>query len=314
MDYKINKSRETLDAIKPRLRNVDLNLLTVFDTVMRAQSITGAARLLGMSQPAVSNAVSRLKMTFNDELFVRNGRNIQATARAFQLYDVIRDALQMVQNELPEGDFDPLRSKRQFTLCVASPLDSKIMSRILDTMKYTAPNVQLIFKSYFNEDIERQLRYQEVDFLICYDEISRPEFKKIPLFEDEIVLVTGQEHPGFCSPLTTRDFYNQQHAVASPECYGSFSTPWYDTLNKQNAIAYQGMAMTCVLNVVSQTRLVAVVPRWLVDSVPNELNLRVFPVPFIKRKRTCYLSWYGSVGQDKGHIWMQNQIAKSLCQ
>ncbi|NIF58641.1 transcriptional regulator LeuO [Enterobacter sp. Ap-916] len=314
MDSKIHKSRETLDAIRPLLRNVDLNLLTVFDTVMRAQSITGAARLLGMSQPAVSNAVSRLKTTFKDELFVRNGRTIQATARAFQLYDVIRDALQMVQNELPEGDFDPLRSKRQFTLCVASPLDSKIMSRILDTMKYKAPNVQLIFKSSFNEDIERQLRYQEVDFLICYDQISRPEFKRIPLFEDEIVLVTGQEHPGFCSPLTTRDFYNQQHAVASPECYGSFSSPWYDTLNKQNAIAYQGMAMTCVLNVVSQTRLVALAPRWLVDSVPNELNLRVFPVPFIKRKRTCYLSWYGSVGQDKGHLWMKNQIAKSLCQ
>lgn len=314
MDCRRNKSREALDAIKPRLRNVDLNLLTVFDTVMRAQSITGAAKLLGMSQPAVSNAVSRLKTTFNDELFVRNGRTIQATTRAFQLYDVIRDALQMVQNELPEGDFDPLISKRQFTFCIANPLDSKIMSRILDALKYTAPNVQLIFKSSFNDDVERQLRYQEVDFLICYDEIMCPEFKKISLFDDEMVLVTGKEHPGFCSPLTARDFYNQKHAVTSPECYGSFSSLWYDTLNKQKAIAYQGMAMTCVLNVVSQTRLVAVAPRWLVDNVSTDLNLKVFPVPFIQKERTCYLSWHSSAGQDKGHLWMQNQIAKILYQ
>ena len=314
MDYQLNKSLGTLDTIKPRLRHVDLNLLTVFDSVMRAQSITGAARLLGMSQPAVSNAVSRLKVTFNDELFVRDGRTIQPTVRAFELYDVVRDALQMVQNELPEGDFEPLRSKRQFTLCVASPLDSKIMSLVLDAIKHTAPHVQLIFKSSFNEDIERQLRYQEVDFLICYDETMRPGFKKIPLFEDEVVLVTGKEHPGFRSPLTVRDFYHQQHAVVSPECYGSFSLPWYDTLNKQSAIAYQGMAITCVLNVVSQTKMVAVAPRWLVDSVSTDLNLKVFPVPFMKKQLTCYLSWYGSAGQDKGHLWMQNQIAKSCCQ
>ena len=68
---------------KPQLRMVDLNLLTVFDAVMQEQNITRAAHTLGMSQPAVSNAVARLKVMFNDELFVRYGRGIQPTARAF---------------------------------------------------------------------------------------------------------------------------------------------------------------------------------------------------------------------------------------
>ena len=72
--------------IKPQLRTVDLNLLTVFDAVMQEQNITRAAHSLGMSQPAVSNAVARLKVMFNDELFVRYGRGIQPTARAFQLF------------------------------------------------------------------------------------------------------------------------------------------------------------------------------------------------------------------------------------
>ena len=78
------------NGVKPQLRTVDLNLLTVFDAVMQEQNITRAAQSLGMSQPAVSNAVSRLKVMFNDELFVRYGRGIQPTARAFQLFGSIR--------------------------------------------------------------------------------------------------------------------------------------------------------------------------------------------------------------------------------
>lgn len=80
------KSTSEVENTKPQLRMVDLNLLTVFDAVMQEQNITRAAHSLGMSQPAVSNAVSRLKVMFNDELFVRYGRGIQPTARAFQLF------------------------------------------------------------------------------------------------------------------------------------------------------------------------------------------------------------------------------------
>ena len=73
-------------VLQPVLRKVDLNLLTIFDTVMQEQSLTKAAQTLGMSQPAVSSAVSRLKVLFKDELFVRNGRGIKPTERAFQLF------------------------------------------------------------------------------------------------------------------------------------------------------------------------------------------------------------------------------------
>ena len=91
------------DGFKPQLRSVDLNLLTVFDAVMQVQNITRAAQTLGMSQPAVSNAVARLKIMFNDELFVRYGRGIQPTARAFQLFGSIRQALQLVQAQSSSG-------------------------------------------------------------------------------------------------------------------------------------------------------------------------------------------------------------------
>jgi len=96
------------------LRGVDLNLLTVFDAVMQEQNITRAAHNLGMSQPAVSNAVARLKVMFNDELFMRQGRGIQPTQRARQLFGPIRQALQLIRNELPSSVFSPETSSRLF--------------------------------------------------------------------------------------------------------------------------------------------------------------------------------------------------------
>ena len=97
------------------LRGVDLNLLTVFDAVMQEQNITRAAHNLGMSQPAVSNAVARLKVMFNDELFMRQGRGIQPTQRARQLFGPIRQALQLIRNELPSSVFQPESSTRAYS-------------------------------------------------------------------------------------------------------------------------------------------------------------------------------------------------------
>ncbi|OAT14744.1 transcriptional regulator LeuO [Buttiauxella noackiae] len=300
------------DGFKPQLRSVDLNLLTVFDAVMQVQNITRAAQTLGMSQPAVSNAVARLKIMFNDELFVRYGRGIQPTARAFQLFGSIRQALQLVQNELPGAGFDPGCSERVFNICVSSPLDNFLTSVIFNNVKRFAPGIQLLFKSSLNKDIEHQLRYQETEFVISYTEFRRPEFTCIPLFEDEMVLVASKKHPRLVKPLTEEDIYNEKHAVVSLERFASFSAPWYQTADRLSCIAYQGMAMTSVLNIVSQTQLVAIAPRWLAEEFSDSLNLQTFPLPLKDNTVTCYLSWHEAAGRDKGHQWME-KLLTTVC-
>ncbi len=295
---------------KPQLRMVDLNLLTVFDAVMQVQNITRAAQMLGMSQPAVSNAVARLKVMFNDELFVRYGRGIQPTARAYQLFGSVRQALQLIQNELPGSGFEPATSERVFNLCVCSPLDNLLTSLIYNHIKNAAPNIQLLFKSTLSKNIEHQLRYQETEFVIGYDEFRRPEFNCVPLFTDEMVLAASRSHPCVTEDLSEDDIFKQQHAVVSLERFGSFSAAWYDTVDRQAAIAYQGTAMTSVLNVVSQTQLVAIAPRWLVEEFSETLNLAVISLPMQQNYRTCYLSWHEAAGRDKGHQWMEDMLVQ----
>ncbi|MDY0971538.1 transcriptional regulator LeuO [Siccibacter turicensis] len=307
-----NEQHPIQEEIKSQLRMVDLNLLTVFDAVMQEQNITRAAHQLGMSQPAVSNAVARLKVMFNDELFVRYGRGIQPTARAYKLFGSVRQALQLIQNELPGSGFEPISSERQFNLCVCSPLDNLLTSLIYNRIRDIAPNIHLIFKSCLNQNIEHQLRYQETEFVIGYDEFRRPEFSCVPLFKDEMVLVCSQTHPRMTMPMRESDVYNEQHAVVSLDRFASFSLPWYDTPDKQACIAYQGMAMTSVLNVVSQTQLVAIAPRWLAEEFVDSLHLKISPLPLKLNSRTCYLSWHEAAGRDKGHQWME-ELLTTIC-
>ncbi|WP_176918027.1 transcriptional regulator LeuO [Superficieibacter sp. 1612_C1] len=303
---------QTREEIKPQLRMVDLNLLTVFDAVMQEQNITRAAHTLGMSQPAVSNAVARLKVMFNDELFVRYGRGIQPTARAFQLFGSVRQALQLVQNELPGSGFEPVSSERVFNLCVCSPLDNYLTSIIYNKVEEIAPNIHLVFKSSLNQNTEHQLRYQETEFVIGYEDFRRPEFSCVPLFKDEMVLVASKAHPRLKGPLLESDIYREEHAVVALDRFASFSAPWYDTPEKQSSIAYQGMALISVLNVISKTDLVCIAPRWLAEEFAGKLELQIQPLPLKLNSRTCYLSWHEAAGRDKGHQWME-ELLISVC-
>lgn len=303
----------TVEDDKSHLRLVDLNLLTVFDVVMQEQHITRAAQVLGMSQPAVSNAVARLKVMFNDELFVRYGRGIQPTIRAYQLFGPIRQALQLVQNELPGAGFEPLSSERVFQLCVCSPIDSYLTSTIYNKVEEIAPNVQLVFKSSLNQNIEHQLRYQEVEFVIGYESFYRQDFSCMPLFHDEMVLVVSNKHPRRDKLLTESDIWREGHAVVVLDRYASFSQPWYDSPEKQSCVSYQGMALTSVLSVVSQTQLVAIAPRWLANEFAEKMQLAILQLPLSLNTRTCYLSWHDAAGRDKGHQWMEKMLV-SVCQ
>lgn len=163
-------------------------------------------------------------------------------------------------------------------------------------MSAIAPNIHLVFKSALHQNTEHQLRYQEIEFVIGYEEFRRPEFACIPLFKDEMVLVASRKHPRISGPLTEADIYQEEHAVVSLDRYASFSQPWYDSVDKQSSIAYQGNAMVSVLNVVSQTYMVAIAPRWLASEFAGKLDLQLLPLPLKENNRTCFLSWHEAAG------------------
>lgn len=181
-------------------------------------------------------------------------------------------------------------------------------------MNEVAPHIHMVFKSSLNQNTEHQLRYQEIEFVLGYEEFRRPEFACVPLFNDEMVMVASKKHPRINGPVSEEVLYQEEHAVVSLDRYASFSQPWYDTLDKQSRIAYQGMALISVLNVVSQTHLVAIAPRRLADEFAEQIGLQVLPLPMKLNSRTCYLSWHEAAGRDKGHQWMEELLVNACRQ
>ncbi|AVF58993.1 LysR family transcriptional regulator CalR [Vibrio diabolicus] len=289
------------------LRGVDLNLLTVFDAVMQEQNITRAAHNLGMSQPAVSNAVARLKVMFNDELFMRQGRGIQPTQRARQLFGPIRQALQLIRNELPSSVFQPESSTRLFKLAICSPCDMRFAPKIMAKVNQQAPNVQLHLDAEFDRLLSERMRYQEIDFVIDYARFDEQGFSSTEIFKDELVVIASKTHPRIQGGVTAEQLLNEKHAKLS-KVHGqrSFSEQAYRELDCQ--AAYEGSSLSNLLYVVGQSELVTIAPRWMAENAVNSDQLQILDFPFANKEISGFLSWYESSEKDKGHIWLRDQL------
>ncbi|GAB3528090.1 transcriptional regulator LeuO [Photobacterium alginatilyticum] len=294
--------------MESNLRSVDLNLLTVFDAVMQEQNITRAAHNLGMSQPAVSNAVARLKVMFNDELFIRHGRGIQPTQRAKQLFGPVRQALQLVKNELPSSIFSPETSNRTFKLAICSPSDMRFAPRILTNVAEQAPNLRMQLEAELDAELAQKMRYQEVDFVIDYVRFDEPGFCSTELFSDELVVIAAGNHPRIGDTITEAEFAAEKHAVLkSIPGVKLFADHIYNQHNSYHE-AYQGASLSNIMYVAGQSDLIAVMPRWLAESAAQSQQLKILPLPFESAKICGYLSWHESSQKDKGHIWMRDQL------
>ncbi len=289
------------------LRGVDLNLLTVFDAVMQEQNITRAAHNLGMSQPAVSNAVARLKVMFNDELFMRQGRGIQPTQRARQLFGPIRQALQLIRNELPSSVFQPESSTRLFKLAICSPCDMRFAPRIMANINEQAPSVQLHLDAEFDRLLSERMRYQEIDFVIDYARFDDQGFSSTEIFKDELVVIASKTHPRIQGGVSAEQLINEKHAKLS-RVHGqrSFSEQAYRELDCQ--AAYEGSSLSNLLYVVSQSELVTIAPRWMAENAVNSDQLQILDFPFENKEISGYLSWHESSEKDKDYIWLRDQL------
>ncbi len=311
LDKAVAAKREEENRMESTLRGVDLNLLTVFDAVMQEQNITRAALHLGMSQPAVSNAVSRLKGMFDDELFMRHGRGIQPTPRAYQLYAAIHQALQLIRNELPGQVFVPESSERQFSLAICNPCDARFAPEILRLVAERAPNIQITMDVESATDIKRKLHYRELDFSVSYTNMTDTGFASIELFEDELVVVASAKHPRIGDTITAEELELERHAVLS-EQKGEHSFFDQAYRNVHSNIAYKGSSLGNILYVTEQSDLITLAPRSMIETMSHLPELKVLDFPLPENTIKVYLSWHESGERDKGHLWMR-ELLMEVC-
>jgi DNA-binding transcriptional LysR family regulator len=192
---------------QPNFRTLDLNLLRVFDEVMAERSLTRAARNLALTQPAVSNALRRLRDTLGDELVRRSGQGMEPTPRALALWPAVRDALRQLQQSLAPSRFDPAQADTTFVLAMADATAAELVPKLVDIIEAEAPGVSLRVVPLATRDPRKLLDEELVDLAVGYfpavvaDLTARAQVGKAVafttqrLYDGEYVCVMRSGHP-----------------------------------------------------------------------------------------------------------------------
>ncbi len=198
------------------MADVDLNLLTAFEALMRERSVGGAAVRLGVGQPAASHALARLRILFADELLRRQGRTMVPTPRALALAEPIGRALAAAREALePVAAFDPATDRRVFTLSGGDYVLSTIVPGLIAAIRRGAPNVDLRFRFIEKTLIERLLDEGVIDLALGVFPNAAKRFDARLIFEERFVCVARRDHPAFDGGLDLAGYAAAPHLLVT---------------------------------------------------------------------------------------------------
>ncbi|WP_039785942.1 LysR substrate-binding domain-containing protein [Herbaspirillum huttiense] len=293
-------------------RDIDLNLLVVFQEVFQERQISSVARRLGLSQPAVSNALARLRRSFGDELFVRTAQGMQPTPFAEQLAEPVAAALQQVARalNLQEG-FAPQTSERRFTIAMTDVGEVYFMPRLIEACAEVAPGVSLSTVRAGAIDLKSEMEAGRVDLAIgAFDNLSEALYQR-RLFRQEYVSMFRIGHAlDKRGEVSLKEFLAAEHLMVS-----SLESP-YDRINQNlekagvlPSVRFRVPHFTAVPYIVSTTALVVTVPRKLAESAAAPFGLRYIEPPLRLPALQTNMFWHRRYNQDEGNVWLRNLIS-----
>jgi DNA-binding transcriptional LysR family regulator len=293
------------------LRGVDLNLLTVFEAVYEDCNQARASERLAMTQPAVSNAMARLRQVVGDELFVPGPRGVTPTPVADQFYAQIHPALELVREGIEGGrTFDPLTSNRTFRVAVSYAGGAMGAGLFLRWARREAPGVTISVRPIYRPaELPRHLREGRLDVAFDYSPWAEEDLIAEPFRSEGLVVIVRNEHPRIHGRLTLKQFLAEEHAVhyeprqsgGAPELYASLA-------GLSHRVAMEVASALALPIVVSQTDLLAVVTERLAAFFEKPLKLQVLPTPFKAPPIPSYLIWHRSRARDPGHRWLRESL------
>src|SRR4030081_2913813 len=202
----MSRSSSRLSKTAPRLGAIDLTLLVVFDAIMRDRSVTRAGQRLGLSQPAISHALTRLRHMLKDELFVRSPSGMVPTPRAEELAIPIRIALDGLQQSLEPVQFEPSKTTTTFRIAVDNYAAIVLVAPIAAHIAKIAPWVTLDFRPSGTLNVPELLDRSELQLAISPSPVQGERFSVRRLLQDQFVVVHRKGHPA----ARTREFSTEQ--------------------------------------------------------------------------------------------------------
>ncbi|MEM7751102.1 MAG: LysR family transcriptional regulator [Pseudomonadota bacterium] len=293
------------------LAGIDLNLLLVFDAVMAERHVTRAGDKIGMSQPAMSNALNRLRHHLKDELFVRGSDGMRPTPRAVELAAPIRAALHSLEAALDPADFDPGSAKRMFSIGTNDYGVTTLMPEVARRLEVEAPgiNIRLVLSAGHTFEM---LDAQELDFgLSAFGEIPERFGSKL-LIEDTYVLMLRKGHPLAKGKLTLAKYAVARHMLMSPrgDPNGFVDRALVEHgLTRQVAMTINSFSSAPLL--LANSDLILTAPKRIADTYAPLYDIVTRPAPFSgpRSYASATLVWHARLGSHPAHVWFRDLLA-----
>ena len=294
---------------------IDLNLLAVFETVWRLQNVSAAAAELGLSQPAASNAMRRLRDRFADRLFVRTAKGMQPTPLAQELGPVVSAALAQIHAGLHRRRaFDASVAERTFTMIMTDVGEIVFLPRLLQYLTANAPRVSIRTVQLSAEATRHALESGTVDLAIGYMPDLKTGVYQQQLFATEYVCIVRKDHPTIRGRLTRKRFLEATHAVAEAAGTGHYVvTEQLARLGVQRRIGLRIPNFLALPTIVASSDMIATVPEPLAAASLPALKLRVLPHPMAFPKLSIRQFWHERYHDDPANRWLR-QSCTSLFQ
>lgn len=289
-----------------RLASLDLNLLVLLDALLEQRSVGRAARVVGLSQPAASRALARLREQLGDPLLVRSGHAMVPTPRAEALVTPLRGLLNGAVALLePAGAFDPASSHRVFVLAATDYAERVVLGPALPRLRREAPGVGLVVRPAVLEQIARA-ETGDVDLGIAPLRVEAPGLRRRRLWRDRYVLAFRRGHPLDGHPPTLAEYVEWPQVLVSPEGRGTTEVDLaLEPHGLARTIAYRTPSLLSALAVLERTELVANVPALAVMDVPG---LSTCPLPLPLSPLDVHVIRHERSATDPGLDWLVEQL------
>lgn len=292
------------------LKQSDIGLLIALDALLDAASVTGAAVALGISQPAMSAQLARLRTLFNDPLLMSSGRKLVPTARALEIKQPLRVLLADLDLLVRESvRFDPATTDRTFHLVATDYVHAVLSTAILQAFAQEAPNARLALLAFDPPDVWPQLEHDEADLTLATG-MNLPEARRRPGLVEVFKVIQRKGHPRGAAPFTLDTFCAAEHILVSPEGAGFFGAAdrVLADAGRSRRVACSVPSFLLAPELVAASDLIALVPVRMAALYGDRIDR--FDPPFQSPGFSVDLLWHPRRQKDPAHIWLRTLIAR----
>jgi DNA-binding transcriptional LysR family regulator len=294
----------------PNLEKLDLNLLLVFDALMKERNVTAAAANLGLTQPTLSHALNRLRQTCGDPLFVRTPKGMQPTAYALSINFPISSALDLIRRSLaPGGEFDPASSTRLFRIVMTDIGVATFMPPLVAKLRQQAPKIRIEVSVVPVDQYRETLQSGDVDLAVGQMPPIVAGFYQQRLIEDRHVVMAARNHPRLGGPLTVETYLREAHlrVMLSGRPQSVIDQVLQD-MGLQRDVAVTVPHYTAVAPLVCASELLATVPSRIFDAMSRSGQVQKLELPFETPPIVVRQFWHERNHGDPGLMWLRQII------